>query len=119
MTERIRQTHVMSDCAYGRALVQAELQDMGLCVNHKRIERLMSQAKLRGVSKLGGYVMAMLCRQQTSTGVQKVDADFAYATVITEPATTSNIRIDRVAFLQCKNMVGRRGFETETTASAC
>ena len=26
--------------------------------------------------------------------------------VTTELATTSNIRIDRVAFLQCKNMVG-------------
>ena len=49
MTERIRQIHVMSDCTYGRARVQAELRDMGLCVNHKRIERLMSQAKLRGV----------------------------------------------------------------------
>ena len=28
--------------------------------------------------------------------------------VTTELATTSNIRIDRVAFLQCKNMVGWR-----------
>jgi hypothetical protein len=29
--ERIRQIHVMSDCTYGRARVQAELHDMGLC----------------------------------------------------------------------------------------
>jgi putative transposase len=44
ITERIRQVHVMSDCSYGRAHVEAELQDMGMCVNHKRIEQLMSQA---------------------------------------------------------------------------
>ena len=42
MTERIRQIHVMSDCTYGRARVQAELRDMERCGNHKRIERLMS-----------------------------------------------------------------------------
>ncbi len=57
MTERIRQIHAMSDCAYGRARVQAELRDMGLCVNHKRIERLMKLANLQGVSRRRGYVV--------------------------------------------------------------
>ena len=40
MTEQIRQIHTMSDRTYGRDRVQAELSDMGLCVNHKRIARL-------------------------------------------------------------------------------
>ena len=46
MTERIRHIHVMSDCTLGRARVQAELRDMGLSVNHKRIERLMKLANM-------------------------------------------------------------------------
>ena len=57
MTERIRQIHVMSDYTYGRARVQAELRDMGLCVNQKRIERLMKLANLQGVSRRRGYVV--------------------------------------------------------------
>ena len=57
MTVRIRQIHTMSDYTYGRARVQAELGDMGLCVNHKRIERLMRMALLRGVSRRRGFVV--------------------------------------------------------------
>ena len=91
MTERIRQIHVMSDCTYGRARVQAELQDMGLCVNHKRIERLMRQAKLRGVSRRRGYVVTthrnpqakaapdLVKRQFTATGINQLwVADMTY-----------------------------------------
>ncbi len=37
MTERNRQIHVMIDCTYGRARVQAELREMGLCVKHVSI----------------------------------------------------------------------------------
>lgn len=51
MTERIRQIHSMSDGTYGRQRVQSELRDMGLQVNHKRIERLMRLARLQGVSR--------------------------------------------------------------------
>ncbi|KRH79003.1 hypothetical protein FERRO_00640 [Ferrovum sp. JA12] len=54
MTERIRQIHAMSDYTYGRPRVQAELRDMGLCVNHKRIERLMKLANLQGVLAKSG-----------------------------------------------------------------
>ena len=57
MTERIRQIHAMSDCSYGRIRVQAELQDMGLRVNLKRIERLMRLAHIQGVSRRRGYVI--------------------------------------------------------------
>jgi putative transposase len=91
MTERIRQIHVMSDCTYGRARVQAELRDMGLCVNHKRIERLMSQAKLRGVSRRRGFVVTthrnpqakaapdLVKRQFTATGINQLwVADMTY-----------------------------------------
>ncbi len=91
MTERIRQIHVMSDCTYGRARVQAELRDIGLCVNHKRIERLMSQAKLRGVSRRRGFVVTthrnpqakaapdLVKRQFTATGINQLwVADMTY-----------------------------------------
>ncbi len=57
INDRIRQIHVMSNCTYGRARVQAELRDMGLCVNHKRTERLMKLANLQGVSRRRGYVV--------------------------------------------------------------
>jgi hypothetical protein len=51
MIERIRPIHAMSEYTYGGARVQSELRDMGLCVNHKRIERLMKLAHLQGVSR--------------------------------------------------------------------
>ena len=57
MTEQIRQIHTMIDYTYGRARVQAELVDIGLRVNHKRIERLMRIARLRGVSRRRGFVV--------------------------------------------------------------
>ena len=91
MTERIRQIHVMSDCTYGRARVQAELRDMGLCVNHKRIERLMRLANLQGVSRRRGYVVTtqrdrqakaapdLVKRQFTATGINQLwVADMTY-----------------------------------------
>ena len=58
MTERIRQIHTMSDYAHGRARVQVELGDMGLCVNNKRIERLMRMARLRGVRRRRSFVVS-------------------------------------------------------------
>jgi hypothetical protein len=43
--------------------MQAELRDMGICVNHKRIERLMKLANLQGVvddNYLGRLATTML-----------------------------------------------------------
>lgn len=57
MTERIRQIHTMSDCTYGRNRVQAELRDMDIWINLKRIGRLMKLAGLQGVSRRRGYVV--------------------------------------------------------------
>lgn len=57
MTERIRQIHKMSDCTYGRDRIRAELRDMGVCVNHKRIARLMKVAHIKGVSRRRGHVV--------------------------------------------------------------
>ena len=57
MTEPIHQIHMISDCTYGRARVEAELRDMGHCVNHKRIERLMKLANHQGVSRIRGYLV--------------------------------------------------------------
>lgn len=56
MTEKIRQIHQVSDGIYGRIRLQAELEDMGLHINHKRIERLMRLAHIRGISRRG-YVV--------------------------------------------------------------
>ncbi len=68
-----------------------ELRDIGLCVNHKRIERLMGQAKLRGVSRRRGYVVTthrnsqakaapdLVKRQFTAMGINQLwVADIAY-----------------------------------------
>jgi putative transposase len=57
MTERIRQIHKMSDCTYGRDRIRAELRDMGVCVNHKRVARLMNLAHIKGVSRRRGHVV--------------------------------------------------------------
>ena len=91
MTERIRQIHIMSDCTYGRDRVQAELRDMGFCVNQKRIERLMKLAHIRGVSRRRGYVVTtqrdrharaapdLVKRQFTATGINQLwVADMTY-----------------------------------------
>jgi putative transposase len=91
MTEHIRQIHKMSDETYGRARVQAELRDMGFCVNHKRIERLMKLANLQGVSRRRGYVVTtqrdrhakaapdLVKRQFTATGINQLwVADMTY-----------------------------------------
>ena len=91
LTERIRQIYVLSDCTYGRIRVQAELQDMGLQVNLKRIERLMRLAHLRGVSRRRGYVVTtqrdrqskaapdLVKRQFTATGINQLwVADMTY-----------------------------------------
>jgi putative transposase len=91
MTERIRQIHKMSDETYGRARVQAELRDMGLCVNHKRIERLMRLTNLQGASRRRGYVVTtqrdryakaapdLVKRQFTATGINQLwVADMTY-----------------------------------------
>jgi putative transposase len=54
MIERICPIHAMSEYTYGRARVHSELRGMGLCVNHKRIERLMKLAHLQGLSRRRG-----------------------------------------------------------------
>jgi putative transposase len=91
MTERIRQIHTTSDYTYGRAKVQAELEDMGHRVNHKRIERLMRVACLRVVSRRRGFVVTtqrdrlakaapnLVRRQFKATGINQLwVADMTY-----------------------------------------
>ena len=81
MTERIRQVHIMSDCTYGRARVQAELSDMGLCVNHKRIARLMRLAKLQGVSRRRGYVVTTQRDRQAKAAPDLVKRQFTATSI--------------------------------------
>jgi putative transposase len=76
MTERIRQIHAMSDCSYGRIRVQAELQDMGLRVNLKRIERLMRLAHIHGVSRRRGYVITTRRDRSAKAAPDLVNREF-------------------------------------------
>ena len=76
MTERIRQIHAMSDCSYGRIRVQAELQDMGLRVNLKRIERLMRLAHIQGVSRRRGYVITTRRDRSAKAAPDLVNREF-------------------------------------------
>lgn len=76
MTERIRQIHARSDCSYGRIRVQAELQDMGLRVNLKRIERLMRLAHMQGVSRRRGYVITTRRDRSAKAAPDLVNREF-------------------------------------------
>ena len=91
MTERIRQIHAMSDGTYGRDRVRSELKEMGLRVNHKRIERLMRVARIQGVSRRRRYVVTtqrnrsakaapdLVKRQFHATGINQLwVADMTY-----------------------------------------
>ncbi len=91
MTERIRQIHQRSDCSYGRARVRAELQAMGLHINHKRIARLMRLACIQGISRRRKYVVTtvrdkaaraapdLVNRQFVATGINQLwVADMTY-----------------------------------------
>jgi len=66
----------ISDRTYGRDRVQAELRDMELCVNHKRIARLMKLATLRGVSRRRGYVVTTQRDRQAQTAPDLVKRQF-------------------------------------------
>ena len=91
LTERITQIHAMSDGAYGRIRVNAQLRDMGQTVNLKRIARLMRLARIQGVSRRRGYVVTtqrdkhakaapdLVRRQFTATGINQLwVADMTY-----------------------------------------
>ncbi|MFJ7909867.1 IS3 family transposase [Kitasatospora sp. NPDC096204] len=50
MTEQIRRVHADSDATYGSPHVHAVLRREGMHVGRKRVERLMREAGLQGVS---------------------------------------------------------------------
>ena len=51
LTDRIKRIHDASKGTYGAPRIHAELADEGIQVGHKRIERLMKGAGLKGVSR--------------------------------------------------------------------
>jgi putative transposase len=55
LSAQIHQVHAMSDATYGVPRIGAELADMGIKANHKRIARLMRIAGLRGVCRRRGF----------------------------------------------------------------
>ncbi|MFO1290567.1 MAG: IS3 family transposase [Nitrosomonas sp.] len=57
LTEQIMAIHRMSDFTYGRPRITAELADLGIMANHKRVGRLMRLAKIKGVSRRRGFVI--------------------------------------------------------------
>ncbi|MBA3774005.1 MAG: transposase [Ramlibacter sp.] len=57
LTEAIRKAHQDSDETYGMPRVRAELREAGPAVRHKRVARLMRQARIRGVSRRRGFTV--------------------------------------------------------------
>jgi len=57
LCERIVEIHARSDATYGVPRVVAELRDEGTVVNKKRVERLMRNAQIKGVSRRRGFVV--------------------------------------------------------------
>jgi putative transposase len=55
LSEQICEAHAMSDATYGVPRIQAELADLGVQANHKRIARLMRVNGLRGVCRRRGF----------------------------------------------------------------
>ena len=53
LTKRIAACHQHSGGTYGAPRIHAELADAGTCVGRKRVERLMKQAGITGVSRRG------------------------------------------------------------------
>ncbi len=51
LSERIREIHTKSLGTYGSPRIHAELQAMGIIVGRNRVARLMSKARLEGVSR--------------------------------------------------------------------
>jgi putative transposase len=51
LIEQIMVIHRTSDFTYGRPRITVELADLGIKVNHKRVGRLMREAKIKGVSR--------------------------------------------------------------------
>ena len=51
LTGRIREIHATSRGAYGAPRVHAELRRGGLAVNRKRVERIMRERDIRGVTR--------------------------------------------------------------------
>ncbi|MBX3629839.1 MAG: transposase [Nitrosomonas sp.] len=57
LTEQIMAIHHTSDFTYGRPRITAELADLGVRVNHKRVGRLMREAGIKGVSRRRNFVI--------------------------------------------------------------
>ncbi|WP_327286742.1 IS3 family transposase [Streptomyces sp. NBC_01198] len=51
LTDRIREIHATSRGAYGAPRVHAELRRGGLAINRKRVERIMRERDIRGVTR--------------------------------------------------------------------
>ena len=57
LIEQILAIHRTSDFTYGRPRITAELADLGILANHKRVGRLMCKVRIRGVSRRRGFVI--------------------------------------------------------------
>ena len=64
LTNQIRDIHAGTDATYGSPRVTEELRRQGYCANHKRIERLMREHEIVGVTE----------RRRVRTTVQAEDA---------------------------------------------
>lgn len=91
LLERIRMIHAGSDSSYDMPRIHAELRDLGMVVNKKRVARLMRLAHIRGISRSRGFVVTtqrdsahklapdLVNRQFVATGINELwVADMTY-----------------------------------------
>ena len=78
---RIETIHQMSDASYGVPRMVAQLAREGAIVNKKRVERLMRQAGLQGISRRRGWCVTTRRDRDAKVSVDLVNRQF----VATQP----------------------------------
>ncbi|MEJ3958719.1 IS3 family transposase, partial [Brachymonas sp. G13] len=74
---RIKAIHQMSDTTYGVPRMVAQLARDGVIVNKKRVERLMRQASLKGVSRRRGWCVTTRRDREAGLASDLVNRRFA------------------------------------------
>ena len=77
LLQRIKAIHQMSDATYGVPRMVAQLARDGVIVNKKRVERLMRQACLKGVSRRRGWCVTTRRDRQAGLASDLVNRRFA------------------------------------------
>ncbi|WP_431191511.1 IS3 family transposase [Ottowia testudinis] len=76
LLQHIEAIHQMSDATYGVPRMVAQLAREGVIVNKKRVERLMRQAGLKGISRRRGWCVTTRRDRQASVASDLVNRQF-------------------------------------------